>query len=363
MGMPETLLEPSFGSAEAKDDNRFSQAKENNQASAKGLSEVFAEQAKTQTKQTPAAFKTNPVSSKNDIVEGTLEHNGKNNHEADGEETHEPDPDDSVDIGTAIYWSLQTREKSKPQSGEGYFDTMKRVGEELLGRSPTVEELKALSSGARALQESRGKSSTELSSKDELLPKNSEELQRFFDAMEEKRGPLSGRVIDKLKADLLEVCKQHISKSANELDFSTRPVTDQPVVTKVVPSAVYIDSSHIEGGQGYRRKEDCNSETQTYWLSKSTADAFMRAQKALQAQGKEAVVLRNMNAAGRRALDRELIKKCAPNQPHAKKRSTHEDGISIDVDNYDNLDVRAALEKEGFVRNVKGDRPHFTRFK
>jgi hypothetical protein len=86
----------------------------------------------------------------------------------------------------------------------------------------------------------------------------------------------------------------------------------------------------------------------------------MRAQAALIKAGKDPLMLTNMNGAGRRALDRELISKCAPDQPHAKKHSQHEDGISIDVANYDNPDVRKAIEKEGFVHNVPGDRPHFT---
>lgn len=276
----------------------------------------------------------------------------------------EESAESKLDVGLPIYWSLEKREKSRPKAGEGYYDTMKTLGENLLGRPLSVEEIKALTGAAAAMQKQRGKDPNQLNSRDELLPKNLTELQAFLDGMGKgSGGPLSERTIDELKQKLLDEFAKQLSPSKNELDLSLRPVTDQPVVTKVVPNAVYIDSSHIEGGQGYRRTTECTPETQTYWLSKPTAEALMRVQAALKADGKEAVVLRNMNAAGRRALDRELIKKCAPNQPHAKKRSTHEDGISLDVDNYDNLDVRKALEKEGFVRNVPNDRPHFTRYK
>ncbi len=280
--------------------------------------------------------------------------------ETDGE--HEPDSE-SLDFGKSIYWSNEDRVNARPKAGEGYYEVMNELGKKLLDRAIHPDELKMLIRGARALQEQRGKNPLELSVHDELLPKNEEELEVFLNSMLEKRhNRLTERQVRQLQLNLYEAFQNQMQTlDKGELVYDLRPVKDQPVVTKEVPDAVYIDSSHIEGGQGWRRKENCEHETQEYWLSKSTAEAFMRAQKALVEGGHEPAVLRNMNAAGRRALDRELIKKCAPNQPHAKKRSTHEFGISIDVDNYDNLDVRKALEKEGFVRNVPGDRPHFTR--
>ena len=88
----------------------------------------------------------------------------------------------------------------------------------------------------------------------------------------------------------------------------------------------------------------------------------MQAQTLLINGGHDPIVINNMNGAGRRAIDRELISKCAPDQPHAKKHSTHEDGISVDVNNYADENVRKALTQVGFVHNVDGDRPHFTWF-
>jgi hypothetical protein len=141
-----------------------------------------------------------------------------------------------------------------------------------------------------------------------------------------------------------------------------RPVTDQPDVTKVVPSAVYIDSSNIFGGQGFRRNLTGQPEKEEYWLSRPVAEALMRAQARLAAEGKVPVLLADMNAAGRRALDRELIGKFAPGQPHALKHSQHENGLCIDAENYDSPGIKQALTREGFVHNVPGDRPHFTWF-
>jgi hypothetical protein len=201
-----------------------------------------------------------------------------------------------------------------------------------------------------------------LTGSDELLPKNQNELVVFMNNFgKDRRGRLTDTQVKELQKDVHEAILTHQSTDPKEvISFELKPVKDQKVVTDVVPNAVYIDNSHIEGGQGHRRKENCQTETQPYWLSKNTAEALMRAQKWLVENGKDPLVLRNMNGAGRRALDRELIKKCAPNQPHAKRRSQHEFGISIDVDNYDNPDVRKAIEREGFVHNVPGDRPHFT---
>jgi len=274
-----------------------------------------------------------------------------------------PDADDHKDVGDPLHWEKDKREKARPKEGEGYYETMKSFGEELLGRELSVEEVSALSSAAKAVQKMRGKDPEQLTTHDELLPKNIDELEVFVNSLGKgKGGPLSERNIDALRRDLLEKFKEQLDPGKRELDYTLRPVKDQAVVTKVVPDAVYIDSSHIQGGQGYRRKLDCNSETQDYWLSKPTAEALMRAQQWLQENGKNPISLRNMNGAGRRALDRELISKCAPNQPHATRHSNHEDGISIDVDNYDDPDVRKALDREGFDHNVPGDRPHFTRF-
>lgn len=293
---------------------------------------------------------------------GQLEIVDPNSTEAD-----EPDSSEHLDVGKTLYWSPESRENARPQKGEGYQQVMQRVGRELLGRPLLVDELKALSGAAKVLQMQRGKNPDELTTSDELLPKNEKELDIFLNALLDAntaKGPLSERQVRELSRNLFEVFqKQMVMPLDGALVYDLKPVKDQKVVTDVVPDAVYIDSSHIEGGQGYRRKENCESETQTYWLSKKTAEALMRVQKSLIEGGHEPLVLRNMNAAGRRALDRELIKKCAPNQPHAKKRSQHEFGISIDVDNYDNANVRKALEREGFVHNVPGDRPHFTYLK
>lgn len=271
---------------------------------------------------------------------------------------------DHVDVGRAIIWSPEKRENSRPNEGEGYHQVMERVGRDLLGRPLLIDELKVVVDAAKAVQLHRGKDPAELTTHDELLPKNDRELDIFLNALEaSKPGPLSERRIQELSKNFFEVFhKQMTQPIEGALVYDTRPVKDQPVVTKVVPSAVYLDNSHIDGGQGFRRKENCETETQEYWLSKATAESLMRAQKWLVENGNQPIQLRNMNGAGRRALDRELIKKCAPNQPHAKRRSQHEDGISIDVDNYDDPKVREALTREGFVHNVPGDRPHFTWF-
>lgn len=134
-----------------------------------------------------------------------------------------------------------------------------------------------------------------------------------------------------------------------------RPVSD-PEILKEVPNAVYI------GVQGRRRDDDCKPVEQDYWLSRKAAEALYRAQTRLLQFGKDPVRLRNMNAAGRSETDKELIKKCAPKQIHAHRRSQHQDGISIDVENWQDKEVRIALAAEGFRRNVPGDEPHFTFF-
>jgi hypothetical protein len=139
-----------------------------------------------------------------------------------------------------------------------------------------------------------------------------------------------------------------------------KPVTDQLDVTDKVPNAVYINSSNIEGRHGYCRDAHGKKEEQTYWLSRPTAEAFMKAQDWLIKNGHDPMQLTNMNGAGRRAIDRERISKFAPNQPHATRHSTHEDGISVDVANSSDPYVRKALTMFGFVHNVPGDRPHFT---
>lgn len=270
--------------------------------------------------------------------------------------------DEHVNVGRPLSWSKATREVSRPKDGEGYFQVMQAVGKELLGRQISPDETMQLVSAAKVLQEHRGKDKETLNSSDELLPKNQEELVVFMNNFgKDRRSRMSQTQVQELQRELHRAIFTHQSTDPREvLSFELKPVKDQKIVTDVVPNAVYIDNSHIEGGQGHRRNEQCQTETQQYWLSKNTAEALMRAQKALLDAGKDPLVLRNMNGAGRRALDRELIKKCAPNQPHAKRRSQHEFGISIDVDNYDNPDVRKAIEKEGFVHNVPGDRPHFT---
>lgn len=272
------------------------------------------------------------------------------------------DNSDHLNVGAPISWDPSTREKARPKNGEGYYDVMKNVGEELLGHKPGKDEIQMLVAGAKALQQHRGKDPAELSSRDELLPKNEQERDVFLNNMDiPPPGKLSEREKQELIMHLFAVLESHQqAPTKDQIVLDTRPVKDQPIVTKVVPNAVYIDSSNIEGGQGYRRTEKCEPETQTYWLSKPTADALMAAQDWLIKNGKEPLMLTNMNAAGRRAIDRELISKCAPDQPHAKKHSQHEDGISVDVFNYANPDVRKAIEDQGFVHNVPGDRPHFT---
>lgn len=277
-------------------------------------------------------------------------------------ETEEIDSD-HVNVGGTISWSPRLRELARPQKGQGYYDVMKNVGQELLGHKLSNDEIQMLVGAAKALQKNRGKDASELSSRDELLPKNAKERDVFFDNLDTPQSP--GKISEREKLEFMlhlnDVIQSHEgTPTKDQIVLDTRPVKDQPVVTKVVPDAVYLDSSNIEGGQGYRRTEKCEPETQNYWLSKPTAEALMRAQAALIKEGKAPLMLTNMNGAGRRALDRELISKCAPDQPHAKKHSQHEDGISIDVANYDNADVRKAIEKEGFVHNVPGDRPHFT---
>ena len=273
----------------------------------------------------------------------------------------EPDSD-HVDVGKPLSWSAKMRELARPAEGQGYYDVMKGVGEQMLGRTLAPDEVNQLVTGARALQAHRGKDASTLTTHDELLPKNMDELTVFMNNFGKgKQGKLTGSQILELQQKLSAgIENQQTDKPAEVIVMDLRPVNDQVEVTKVVPDAVYIDSSHIEGGQGYRRKPDCTNETQNYWLSKATAEALMKVQKTLLDAGEDPLVLRNMNGAGRRALDRELIKECAPNQPHAKKRSQHEFGISIDVDNYDKQSVRDALTKHGFVHNVPGDRPHFT---
>lgn len=272
---------------------------------------------------------------------------------------------DHIEVGKTLFWSKESRQSARPQTGEGYQQVMKRIGQELLGRSPDTEELEAMAGAARVLQRQRGKDPNQLSVHDELLPKNENELDLFLKALTQKKdGPFSERHIDDLSKSLNFEIQKHLAEvpPAGTLVYDTRPVKDQAVVTKVVPNAVYLDNSHIEGGQGFRRTPKCEPETQEYWLAKGTADALMRAQHWLVDNGNNPIQLRNMNGAGRRALDRELISKCAPGQPHAKRHSQHEDGISIDVDNYDDPKVREALTRENFVHNVPGDRPHFTWF-
>ena len=279
------------------------------------------------------------------------------------ESEEDTDSSDHVNVGGTISWDPKLREMARPKNGEGYYDVMKNVGEQLLGHKLSNDEIQMLVAGAKALQEHRGKGSSELNSRDELLPKNEQERDVFLNNMDIPANPgkLSEREKQEVILHLFAVLQSHQQAATkDQIVLDTRPVKDQPVVSKVVPNAVYIDSSNIEGGQGYRRTEKCEPETQNYWLSKPTAEALMRAQAALIKAGKDPLMLTNMNGAGRRALDRELISKCAPDQPHAKKHSQHEDGISVDVANYDNPDVRKAIEKEGFVHNVPGDRPHFT---
>ncbi len=269
---------------------------------------------------------------------------------------------DHLDVGSQLSWSRKERKSARPQDGQGYYDVMKSVGQDLLGRPVNAAEVQILISGARALQEYRGRDPKELNSHDELLPKNEKELSIFLNGLIAKPdGKIEQRDVQELQRSVFEALQQHAGKiTGDKIVLDLRPVKDQKEVTDKVPTAVYIDSSNIEGGQGYRRTTKCEPETQNYWLSKATADALMKVQAALIADHKDPLQLRNMNGAGRRAIDRELISKCAPDQPHAKKHSQHEDGISIDVDNYDDPNVRAALTKQGFVHNVPGDKPHFT---
>ncbi len=271
---------------------------------------------------------------------------------------------DHLEVGKPLFWTKESRENSRPQPGEGYQQVMKRVGQDILGRAVELDELEAMAAAARALQMDRGKNPDKLTVHDELLPKNENELDLFLKALAQKKdGPFSERHIDELSKSLNFEIQKHLAEpQGGTLVFDTRPVKDQAIVTKVVPNAVYIDNSHIEGGQGFRRTPKCEPETQEFWLAKGTADALMRAQHWLVDNGNHPIQLRNMNGAGRRAIDRELISKCAPGQPHAKRHSQHEDGISIDVDNYDDPKVREALTRENFVHNVPGDRPHFTWF-
>lgn len=139
-----------------------------------------------------------------------------------------------------------------------------------------------------------------------------------------------------------------------------RPVKDREEITRAVPGAVYISSEFIENGIGKHRDKNCADQVQEYWLSKPAADAFMKAQAYLKEQGKPLIKLNDMNGAGRTAMDQKLIHICAPRQVHAIGHSTHQDGISIDIVNHANADVRKALAKFGFRQNVRGDAPHFT---
>lgn len=320
-------------------------------------------QAADKTARDSARFQQEGVVGELDLVDSVIDNKRRRPEpRSEAETIDDVNDDDHVNVGRPLSWSKATREVSRPKDGEGYFQVMQAVGKELLGRQISPDETMQLVSAAKALQEHRGKDKETLNGSDELLPKNQEELVVFMNNFgKDRRSRLTDTQVKDLQRDLHRAIFTHQSTDPKEiLSFELKPVKDQKVVTDVVPNAVYIDNSHIEGGQGHRRNEQCQTETQQYWLSKNTADALMRAQKSLLDAGKEPLVLRNMNGAGRRALDRELIKKCAPNQPHAKRRSQHEFGISIDVDNYDNPDVRKAIEKEGFVHNVPGDRPHFT---
>ena len=274
------------------------------------------------------------------------------------------DPDsEHIEVGAAINWSPEARANARPLAGQGYNDVMEKVGSDLLGRAPLPEELQSLVLAARAMQEQRGKNPDTLSTHDELLPKNEDEMAAFMQGLSGNTSPspLDGRQLEAIQQTLSSSFQQHMAKlTGDQIVFTERKVTDQPIVTNVVPDAVYVDSSNIAGGQGYRRKPDCSHETQDYWLSKPTADAFIKAQQWLIQNHHDPMQIDNMNGAGRRALDRELISKCAPDQIHALKHSTHENGISIDVDNYDDKNVQGALVKFGFVHNVPSDHPHYT---
>ncbi|MBX9568036.1 MAG: hypothetical protein K2X77_04035 [Candidatus Obscuribacterales bacterium] len=356
-------------------DRAESNAKDSTEVAERSLAEVRAQQEKSGAGSTPNSdanqapseagkkLQEQGILGQLDIVDAVADaKRPRPEPRTEAETIEDVNDDDHVNVGKPITWSKATRDLSRPKDGEGYYQVMQAIGAELLGRPLKTDETMQLVAAAKALQAHRGKDPETLTGSDELLPKNQNELVVFMNNFgKDRRGRLTDTQVKELQKDVHEAILTHQSTDPKEvISFELKPVKDQKVVTDVVPNAVYIDNSHIEGGQGHRRKENCETETQPYWLSKNTAEALMRAQKCLVENGKDPLVLRNMNGAGRRALDRELIKKCAPNQPHAKRRSQHEFGISIDVDNYDNPDVRKAIEREGFVHNVPGDRPHFT---
>lgn len=369
MGIQQLEIENSSGPSGDRADGEVQRAR----AATKSITEVLDSQ------RTAVKSKTEPEGSAQLLARRLVSHfeitedseksskdASKPGNEPGVEQAAAAEPDaEQLDVGDAITWPKAIREMARPKDGQGYYDVMQNLGKELLGKELKPSEVMQLVEAAKAIQAMRGKDTNTLSGSDELLPKNQDELIAFLNAFgKSPRGNMGDDEIGKLRKQMYDAVQNRQSTDPKEtLSFDLKPVKDQKIVTDVVPNAVYIDNSHIQGGQGYRRKENCESETQPYWLSKPTAEALMRAQKSLIDNGKEPLQLRNMNGAGRRALDRELISKCAPNQPHATRRSQHEFGISIDVDNYDNPDVRKAIEKEGFVHNVPGDRPHWTRLK
>lgn len=146
--------------------------------------------------------------------------------------------------------------------------------------------------------------------------------------------------------------------------FSLEPVTD-PKITKQVPGAMYIG---VRGSiRAMENHKPVIQDGQRLWLSPEAARGLQKAQDILDAQGKgKEIQLTNLNAAGRLHDAQLAIQLAQPNQPHARPgRSNHEVGKALDIANYGDKDVMAALRKAGFRQGdshgpIKNDLVHFS---
>lgn len=148
------------------------------------------------------------------------------------------------------------------------------------------------------------------------------------------------------------------SKAARML----QPVTDRRILAHV-PDAMYIGQSGKVTSTGNR-----GGETQQYWLAGDPARAFARAQEMLAAKGKS-IIVSDKNGAGRTVDTQTEIytrsnggKSFAAGRPLA---SNHVRGNAMDISNYRDPDVFAALKAVGFRQGdsrgpIKNDEHHFS---
>lgn len=141
-----------------------------------------------------------------------------------------------------------------------------------------------------------------------------------------------------------------------------QPVTDRRILAQV-PDAMYI-------GQGGKVTSTGNraGERQEYWLAGDPARAFARAQEMLAAKGKS-IIVSDKNGAGRTVdTQTEIYTRSKGGSSFAAGKplaSNHVRGNAMDVQNYRDPDVFAALKAVGFRQGdsrgpIKNDEWHFS---